>query len=929
MKKPRFSSAAVLAGILILLALATAYMLVRLYETSRLLDESDRKAFVLEAENKRVILGEYFRRRTREVSAFCNLKIFQTYFDAKVVGLSAGHGLEVLSSQIEQELLIRRLDTEEQGRTVYAAAAFFDIEDGKILARTDFSSKGKWINESLFASLQLKASSDIQFQSLCDGSACRAFVVGVVKNGNKAKGLLLMELAPEAIVGEVQLLRFQRIDDFAGLTDAQGTLFIGPGPLMARNIQDLFGVSPASLQDLRGKTLQATFPDGLHETVTVAGGDIGQTGFHLVQVTSHSKASGEHSPVLWTMVMVSLMGGLVITLLHISRTHADRKLMLRALSDARDHLEIRVNERTSELKSLNETLLHEIQERRRVEDALRRAGEYLEVRVVERTSELLSTNAQLQGEIQQRYKAEEALRHSEERFRALTETTSEWIWEMDVDVRFTYASPRLLELLGYMPEEILGRTPFDLMPPEEAERMRREFRAIVASGSPFKALENLNLHKDGSLIVLETSGLPFFDASGAIRGYRGIGRDITDRKRAEELLIQSERLKAVADLSAGVAHNFNNLLQIVLSSAEVAMKAADLKDSSPARFYIEQILDCCRFGAETVQRLENFAQGHSNLTAAEGRVFSLSATVRKAVQMTEPWWKTAPEREGVSIGLQAELSDDCFVRGEENELFEVIVNLIKNAAEALPLGGRLWVRVFSEKDGTILQVEDNGSGISEEIRGRLFQPFFTTKGPKGTGMGLASSYGIVVRHGGSISVDSKEGKGTKFTVRLPPVSAVQRISVLDAAEPLHALRILVVDDQALITASMEMMFQDQGHEVFTALSGQEGLEIFLREPLDVVVSDLSMPSMTGWQFAQAVKEASRDREVPKPAFIILTGWGTDLPEEERLEELGVDRIMRKPIRIRRLMAMVYEVVREQRSVKDSFDVSSSTGSGSL
>ncbi len=761
-------------------------------------------------------------------------------------------------------------------------------------------------------------------ESVCDGSVCRVLGLGVVKHENKAKGLLLMELAPETIVGQVQLLRFQKIDDFTGLVNGEGTLFIGPEPLMGRNVRGLFGAPADPLPDRQGITVHATFPDGLSEMVTIAGGSIRHTGFRLIQVTSQSKFSGEHSPFLWAMVMVSLMGGLVVTLVHISRTHAERNLMLKELSEARDHLEVRIKERTSELKLLNEALLHEIQERRRVEEALRKAGEELELRVVQRTSELLGTNMRLQAEIEQRNKAEEALRQSEERFRALTETTSEWIWEMDEHIRFTYASPRLLELLGYMPDEILGRTPFDLMPPDEAARMRAEFGAIVASRRPFKATENLNLHKDGKVIVLETSGLPFFDASGAIRGYRGIGRDITDRKKAEELLIQSEKLKAVADLSAGVAHNFNNLLQIVLANAEISIKMADSQDPSVVRPHIEQILECCRFGAETVKRLEDFARGGSGAAPAEGRVFSLSRTVQKAVEMTETWWKTAPEREGVKILLQTHLADDCYVRGEENELFEVTVNLIKNAAEALPLGGRIGVSVSSEKETVIMKVQDNGIGIPDELRGRLFEPFFTTKGPMGTGMGLASSYGIVARHGGRISGDSAEGRGTTFFVRLPKVHALQRAAGSDTDAQISSLRILVVDDQALIAAAMEMLFSESGHTVFAALSGQEGLETFQREPLDVVISDLSMPSMTGWQFAQAIKEASEARGVPRPSFIILTGWGTTMPEEARLEELGVDRVMRKPIKAQRLMAYVSELVRERRSAIGRSGVSGET-----
>ncbi|MBI5572893.1 MAG: PAS domain S-box protein [Desulfomonile tiedjei] len=913
MKKGLKTSEAVLAGILILLALTAAAVLFRLYTTSQLLAESDKRTFILETKNKAVILEDYFRRRMKEAHTFCGLNVFQTYFDGRTLGLGAGQGLDVLSSQIEQELLVKRLDIEEQGRPVYVSAAFFDLDVGKVLARTDFSPKGKWINETLFTSLRKTIRKSVELRTVCEGSFCRAFVAGVVRHRDKAKGLLLLELATETFAGEVQLLSLQRIDDFTGLADSEGTLFMGPASLTGRTIRDIFGIPPQALQAVGGGSIEAHLTTGPREPLTIAQRGILDTGFHIIHVTPASKFAGGHSPVLWTMVLVSLMGALVLMLIHLSRTGAERNRMYQELRDAHDGLEARVKERTSELKLLNETLLVEVQERSRAEEALRKAREGLELRVDERTRELLVANQQLQQEVEQRKKAEEALRESEERFRGLTETTSEWIWEMDLNCRFTYASPRLMELLGYTPEEIVGRPLFDLMPPDEADRVRGELETIVSSARPFKALENLNLHKDGRVIMLETSGLPFFDAAGHICGYRGIGRDITDRKRAEDLLIQSERLKAVAELSAGVAHNFNNLLQVVLSNAEIASKAADSQDMQLLRSNLGQIMDGCRFGAETVKRLENFASGRSQVTVAEGKVFSLSNTVQKAIEMTETWWKTAPEREGLTIHLTRQLDDDCFVQGEEHEMFEVVVNLIKNSAEALPHGGQIAVAVLRRRDATVLHVEDNGVGISEKNLGRLFQPFFTTKGFHGTGMGLASSYGIVARHGGSISVDSKEGKGTKFTIYLPSARVVEKPSPLVIAGPPRALRILVVDDQALVAAGLEALFQHQGHTVFKALSGQEGLDIFLTEQMDVVISDLSMPSMTGWQFAQAVKDTCKAKHLPKPLFVILTGWGSEVLAEHSLEELGVDYVLQKPVSFRKLVATVHEWVQTRRS----------------
>jgi len=178
----------------------------------------------------------------------------------------------------------------------------------------------------------------------------------------------------------------------------------------------------------------------------------------------------------------------------------------------------------------------DITEHNRVEEALRQAQAELERRVEERTAKLARINEELHSEITERKRAEDRLKESEERFRALVESTSDWVWEVDANAVYTYASPKVKDLLGYEPEEIIGKTPFELMYPESAKLIAAEFKAIAEAQKPFERLENINLHRGGRLVVLETSGVPIFDANGDFRGYRGIDRDITERKHAEEAL---------------------------------------------------------------------------------------------------------------------------------------------------------------------------------------------------------------------------------------------------------------------------------------------------------------------------------------------------------------------------------------------------------
>lgn len=194
------------------------------------------------------------------------------------------------------------------------------------------------------------------------------------------------------------------------------------------------------------------------------------------------------------------------------------------------------------------------------EDKLLEINENLESLVRERTEELFITNKNLRQEIAERIQAEELCRDSKLRYQNLVESTSDWVWEVDKEGRYTYVSPRMRDLLGYEPEEVIyNKTPFDLMPPGEAKRVGEIFATAVARQEPINSLENINLHKDGRLVILETSGLPFFDVGGEFLGYRGIDRDITDRKQSEnKLLIQREKLEET-----------NIALRVVLRESEI------------------------------------------------------------------------------------------------------------------------------------------------------------------------------------------------------------------------------------------------------------------------------------------------------------------------------------------------------------------------
>jgi PAS domain S-box-containing protein len=462
--------------------------------------------------------------------------------------------------------------------------------------------------------------------------------------------------------------------------------------------------------------------------------------------------------------------------------------------------------------------------------------------------------------------------------------------------RFVDCNRRAEELFGASRQRIVGNTPYRFSPRLQPDgrvsqvAAQEKIKRVIEEGAhvfewTHCRLDGATFESEVSLSLLEHTKNHYVLA---------LIRDITERKRSAGLILQSERLKAVGELSSGVSHNFNNMLQIVLGNAHLGMTNLELGAYADVKANLQEIADTSKFASETVRRLQYFARNRS--TAAADTCFDLSGTAGQAIEMSRIWWKTAPEKHGVSIDLEARLEPDCFVAGRENELFEVIVNLIKNAAEALPQGGLITVSSRWENDVVTLDIADNGIGISEADQKRVFEPFFTTKGYQSTGMGLASCHGIVRSHSGTMTVLSSPGEGTTFTMMLPFASPRDKQG--RSEEPIslgRVLSILVIDDMEPVLTMIGNGLKTHGQTVHAALSGEEGLRLFAREPIDIVVCDLGMSGMNGWAVGKAIKSQCEAEGRPKPPFIILTGWGDQAQEQARLAEAAVDAVLEKPV----------------------------------
>lgn len=374
-------------------------------------------------------------------------------------------------------------------------------------------------------------------------------------------------------------------------------------------------------------------------------------------------------------------------------------------------------------------------------------------------------------------------------------------------------------------------------------------------------------------------------------------------KEAQDQLVASERLKALGQMAAGVAHDFNNLLNGILGKAELL--ALKLSEKEPDRGAIlaglEMIEQITLQGAETVKRVQDFTRIRKDHPT---NAVDVNALIRNAVEMTKPKWKYEAETLGVPVDVELLLGDVPPTTGNPSELTQVVSNLVFNAVEAMPRGGRVVITSRRDGDAIAIGIADTGVGMSKATQGHIFEPFFTTK-ETGQGLGMSIVYGILARHGGEISVDSGENRGTTFTVRIPVRAPARQASDAPGAAG-SALqppaRILIIDDDDLNLKMLNEALTARGHLVSASSTGNDAIEIFRREPFDLVLTDLSMPGMSGWQVAREVKAYN-----PRVPVILLSGWAIQ-QDEEKVRESGVDYVISKPCSLKTLKGAVDEAL---------------------
>ena len=380
------------------------------------------------------------------------------------------------------------------------------------------------------------------------------------------------------------------------------------------------------------------------------------------------------------------------------------------------------------------------------------------------------------------------------------------------------------------------------------------------------------------------------------RLYQSLRAALDEIEASHERTVQTERLMALGEMAGGIAHDFNNLLTIILGRTQLLLSQVEDAEIQKQLGVIEKAgVD----GAQTVRRIQEFTR------VRRTRPFQsvdLNEVVDTVVKVTRCRWRDVAQAKGVTYDIRVDTSPVPSVTGDPVELREALTNLVLNALDAMPAGGRLTLTTARQGTRVRCTVEDTGVGMADEVRRRVFEPFFTTKGQKGSGLGLSVTYGVVARHGGEITCESRPGHGSTFTIWVP-VSELRDESPVSApaADPPRGLTILVIDDEPEVRQVLVDLLTRRGHTIVAEPDGPSGLARLEERTFDLVITDLGMPGLSGWEVAGLVKRHGR---IP---VALITGWSDQL-DLEAARARHVDHIIPKPFRVEQVLKVIAQAV---------------------
>jgi PAS domain S-box-containing protein len=530
----------------------------------------------------------------------------------------------------------------------------------------------------------------------------------------------------------------------------------------------------------------------------------------------------------------------------------------------------------------------------------------------------------------------ELIRNREQQFRALSENSPDIIYTIHANGRFSYVNPAWERILGHLKEDVEGKRFIDFVKKEDIKRFIHVFKQIRDQKERINDFYGSILHKDGTERLFHMSGAPNIDSDGNVTGAVGTFRDITELKKSEmelwdsnrrlwklieekelaeskrmeleKQLIQAQKMEAVGTLAGGIAHDFNNLLMGIQGYTSLMMLKTD-----PSHYHYEKLKNIEHYvirGADLTRQLLGFARG--------GKYEITPANMNDLITKSSRMFGRTKKEVAITTSLEPNL---WTVEVDQGQIEQVLLNLYLNATQAMPGGGSISIETQNRiieateelssyyKAGKYVRicVKDTGVGMDEKTKQRIFEPFFTTKEMgRGTGLGLASAYGIVKSHGGFIDVESEIGHGSNFIIHLPisAKAAQKRIATHEEKLSKGDETILLVDDEAVMLEVGTEMLNNLNYKVIAARSGKEAIEIFMekKDEIRLTILDMVMPEMNGSETFSRLNQI-------QPGMKVLVSSGYSLSEEAaRISKLGCNSFIQKPFDIYRISAKIREIL---------------------
>jgi PAS domain S-box-containing protein len=513
-------------------------------------------------------------------------------------------------------------------------------------------------------------------------------------------------------------------------------------------------------------------------------------------------------------------------------------------------------------------------------------------------------------------KSEKNRLQGETRYRDLVETTPDWVWELDKDYKFSYVSPRISQLLGYLADDLLGLNFLDLISDKE-----NKFLNVLHKEKQFANLECLRIHKNGNVVLTEISAVPILSKNNIFIGYRGIERDITERKsvekenlRLQREIEQSNKMKSLGQLTGGIAHDFNNILAAIVGFAGLALNKSEKLEDEALTNYISQINKAGLRAKDLISRMLDFSRIDNTIddsvdiaSLIEDELIMLRSMLPTSIEIKTDLEKALPAASLTATQLQ-----------------QIVMNLAINARDAMCGQGVLSIRlhwlknvdaecIVSHKHVSgswiALSISDTGEGIDVERIKDIFNPFFTTKEVgKGTGLGLSVVYGIMQNHGGFILLNSEPAAGSTFTLLFHPSEKSQPEEIkseidVDGIIEGKGQVVLVVDDDLAVGEYLGELLKNYNYRTTVVDSAIKALDVFKENPqkFDLLITDQTMPNMTGIELVKKIRMTH-----PNLAIIICSGFSEQLDDKMLI---AMDAYyLKKPINSEKLLIKVAELL---------------------